>query len=175
MINKQGRKDEIFSADPEDKDGNYGAAACVALGTGTEMSKDQLVRFLVDDYLIIIFGFLMGIRVRGMQRNHAVRSKLDELEVNYRCTYEELSNRDYSIIKSVLIDNSTTLKKYIEMSEEDIDPIMAPKVSAMLIAPIKKDASLFFKIALIILWIRSFIGPLILFLNLNFKWYFEKF
>ena len=110
-----------------------------------------------------------------MQRNHAVRSKLDELEVNYRCTYEELSNRDYSIIKSVLIDNSTTLKKYIEMSEEDIDPIIAPKVSAMLIAPIRKDASLFFKIALIILWISSFIVPLILFFNLDFKWYFEKF
>ena len=134
-----------------------------------------VVGFLVDDYLIIIFGFLMGIRVRGMQRNHAVRSKLDELAVNYRCTYEELSNRDYSIIKSVLIDNSTTLKKYIEMSEEDIDPIIEPKVSAMLIAPIKKDASLFFKIALIILWISSFIGPLILFLNLDFSWYFEKF
>ena len=134
-----------------------------------------VVGFLVDDNLIIIFGFLMGIRVRGMQRNHAVRSKLDELEVNYRCTYEELSNRDYSIIKSVLIDNSTTLKKYIEMSEEDIDPIIAPKVSAMLIAPIKKDASLFFKIALIILWISSFIVPLILFFNLDFKWYFEKF
>ena len=134
-----------------------------------------VVGFLVGDYLIIIFGFIMGIRVRGMQRNHVVRSKLDDLEVNYRCTYEELSNRDYSLIKSVLIDNSTTLKKYIEMSEEDIDPIIAPKVSAMLIAPIKKDASLFFKIALIILWISSFIGPLILFLNLDFSWYFEKF
>ena len=134
-----------------------------------------VVGFLVGDYLIIIFGFIMGIRVRGMQRNHVVRSKLDDLEVNYQCTYEELSNRDYSLIKSVLIDNSTTLKKYIEMSDEDIDPIIAPKVSAMLIAPIKKDASLFFKIALIILWISSFIGPLILFLNLDFSWYFEKF
>ena len=134
-----------------------------------------VVGFLVDDYLIIIFGFIMGIRVRGMQRNHAVRSKLDELEVNYQCTYEELSNRDYSIIKSVLIDNSPTLKKYMEMSDQDIDPIVASKVSAMLIAPIKKDASLFFKIALIFLWIGSFIGPLILFYNLNFEWYFEKF
>ena len=133
------------------------------------------VGFLVGDYLIIIFGFIMGIRVRGMQRNYVVRSKLDDLEVNYRCTYEELSNRDYSLIKSVLIDNSTTLKKYIDMSDEDIDPIIAPKVSAMLIAPIKKDASLFFKIVLIFLWIGSFIGPLILFFNLNFKWYFEKF
>ena len=123
-----------------------------------------VVGFLVGDPLIIIFGFIMGIRVRGMQRNHVVRSKLDDLEVNYQCTYEELSNRDYSLIKSVLIDNSTTLKKYIEMSEEDIDPIMAPKVSAMLIAPIKKDASLFFKIALIILWFISFIVPFIIYL-----------
>ena len=134
-----------------------------------------VVGFLVGDYLIIIFGFIMGIRVRGMQRNHVVRSKLDDLEVNYRCTYEELSNRDYSLIKSVLIDNSTTLKKYIEMSDEDIDPIIAPKVSAMLIAPIKKDASLFFKIALIFLWIISFIVPFIIYLSYDissFNWVF---
>jgi Zn-dependent protease len=133
------------------------------------------VGFLVGDYLIIIFGFIMGIRVRGMQRNHVVRSKLDDLEVNYRCTYEELSNRDYSLIKSVLIDNSTTLKKYIEMSDEDIDPIIAPKVSAMLIAPIKKDASLFFKIILIFLWIISFIVPFIIYLSYDissFNWVF---
>ena len=134
-----------------------------------------VVGFLVGDYLIIIFGFIMGIRVRGMQRIHVVRSKLDDLEVNYRCTYEELSNRDYSLIKSVLIDNSTTLKKYIEMSDEDIDPIIAPKVSAMLIAPIKKDASLFFKIALIFLWIISFIVPFIIYLSYDistFNWVF---
>ncbi len=134
-----------------------------------------VVGFLVGDYLIIIFGFIMGIRVRGMQRNHVVRSKLDDLEVNYRCTYEELSNRDYSLIKSVLIDNSSTLKKYIEMSDEDIDPIIAPKVSAMLIAPIKKDASLFFKIALIFLWIISFIVPFIIYLSYyisTFNWVF---
>jgi stage IV sporulation protein FB len=133
------------------------------------------VGFLVGDYLVIVFGFIMGIRVRGMQRNHVVRSKLDDLEVNYRCTYEELSNRDYSLIKSVLIDNSTTLKKYIEMSDEDIDPIIAPKVSAMLIAPIKKDASLFFKIALIFLWIISFIVPFIIYLSYDistFNWVF---
>jgi Zn-dependent protease len=134
-----------------------------------------VVGFLVGDYLIIIFGFIMGIRVRGMQRNHVVRSKLDDLEVNYRCTYEELSNRDYSLIKSVLIDNSTTLKKYIDMSDEDIDPIIAPKVSAMLIAPIKKDASLFFKIILIFLWIISFIVPFIIYLSYDissFNWVF---
>jgi hypothetical protein len=105
----------------------------------------------------------MGIRVRGMQNNHVLRSTLDDLEVNYLCTYEELSNRDYATIKNVLIERSAVLKKYMEFSNEDVNPLIASQVSSILIAPIKKDASLFFKITLIIFWFISFIAPIILY------------
>ncbi len=133
-----------------------------------------VIGWIIQDYLIIAFGFIMGIRVRGMQKNHVLRSTLDDLEVNYLCTYEELSNRDYATIKNVLIERSTALKKYMEFSDEDVNPMIASQVSAILIAPIKKDASLVFKITLLIFWIISFIAPIILLFSLDFKWYFDK-
>ena len=133
-----------------------------------------VIGWMIQDYLIIAFGFIMGIRVRGMQKNHVLRSTLDDLEVNYLCTYEELSNRDYATIKNVLIERSTALKKYMEFSDEDVNPMIASQVSAILIAPIKKDASLVFKITLLIFWIISFIAPIILLFSLDFKWYFDK-
>jgi Zn-dependent protease len=122
-----------------------------------------VIGWIIQDYLIIAFGFIMGIRVRGMQNNHVLRSTLDDLEVNYLCTYEELSNRDYATIKNVLIERSAVLKKYMEFSNEDVNPLIASQVSSILIAPIKKDASLFFKITLIIFWFISFIAPIILY------------
>jgi Zn-dependent protease len=129
------------------------------------------------NYLIIAFGFIMGIRVRGMQKNHVLRSTLDDLEVNYLCTYEELSNRDYATIKNVLIERSKALKKYMEFSDDDVNPMIASQVSAILIAPIKKDASLVFKITLLIIWFISFIVPIILYLTYDdsfFNWHFDK-
>jgi hypothetical protein len=122
-----------------------------------------VIGWIIQDYLIIAFGFIMGIRVRGMQKNHVLRSTLDDLEVNYLCTYDELSNRDYATIKNVLIERSAVLKKYMEFSNEDVNPLIASQVSSILIAPIKKDASLFFKITLIIFWFISFIAPIILY------------
>jgi len=133
-----------------------------------------VVGWVIKDYLVIVFGFIMGIRVRGMQKNHAIRSKLEDLDVNYLCTYEELTNRDYATIKNVLIDNSTTLKKYMEYSEEDSNPLIAGQVSAILISPISKDASLFFKVMIIFFWLFSLIAPIILLIFLDFSWYFDK-
>ena len=136
-----------------------------------------VIGWMIQDYLIIVFGFIMGIRVRGMQKNHVFRSTLDDLDVNYVCTYEELSNRDYATIKNVLIEKSKALKKYMEFSDEDVNPMIASQVSAILIAPIKKDASLFLKITLLIFWLISFIALIILYLTYDysfFSWYFDK-
>ena len=69
----------------------------------------------------------------------------------------------YATIKNVLIERSAVLKKYMEFSNEDVNPLIASQVSSILIAPIKKDASLFFKITLIIFWFISFIAPIILY------------
>ena len=133
-----------------------------------------VVGWVIQDYLVIVFGFIMGVRVRGMQKNYAIRSKLDDLDVNYLCTYDELTNRDYATIKNVLIDNSTTLKKYMEYSDEDSNPLIAGQVSAILISPISKDASLFFKVMIIFFWLFSLIAPIILLISLDFSWYFDK-
>ena len=93
-----------------------------------------------------------------------------------RAKYYQLKDLlgDYATIKNVLIERSAVLKKYMELSDDDVNPLIASQVSSILIAPIKKDASLFFKITLIIFWFISFIAPIILLFSLDFKWYFDK-
>jgi len=133
-----------------------------------------VVGLLLNDWLVIIFGFFMGIRVRGMQQNYQLRKELMELEVNYFSTYDELSNRDYAMIKELLMERNSTLRKYASITEEDISQFVASHVNGLLIAPIIKDASWSMKIILICFWVLAFIVPFILFLTLDFNWYFEN-
>lgn len=133
-----------------------------------------VVGLLLNDWLVIIFGFFMGIRVRGMQQNYQLRKELEELEVNYFSTYDELSNRDYAMIKGLLMERNKTLRKYASISEDDISQVIASHVNGLLIAPIIKDASWRMKIILICFWVFAFIVPFLLFLNLDFNWYFEN-
>jgi stage IV sporulation protein FB len=133
-----------------------------------------VVGFLMKDWLVAGFGFLMGIRVRAMQKNYQLRKELNELHVNYISTYEELSNRDYHMIKQVLIKDKPILAELDEFSMEEGNTILASHVSELLIAPIHKDLSWVGKISLFIAWILLFAIPIYLMLTLNFNWYFEK-
>lgn len=133
-----------------------------------------VVGFLMEDWLVAGFGFLMGIRVRAMQKNYQLRKELNELNVNYISTYEELSNRDYHMIKQVLIKDKPMLAELDEFSLEEGNTILASHVSELLIAPIHKDLGVVGKISLFISWILLFAIPIYLMLTLNFNWYFEK-
>ncbi|MFM7595298.1 MAG: hypothetical protein ACKO4Y_03870, partial [Flavobacteriales bacterium] len=133
-----------------------------------------VVGFLMKDWLVAGFGFLMGIRVRAMQKNYQLRKELYDLNVNYNTTYEELSNRDYYMIKQVLIKDKPILADLDELPMEKGNTILASHVSELLIPPIQKDLNWIGKITLFVSWILLFALPIYLMLTLNFNWYFEK-
>lgn len=133
-----------------------------------------VVGFLMKDWLVAGFGFLMGVRVRAMQKNYQLRKELYDLNVNYIATYEELSNRDYHMIKQVLIKDKPILADLDQFPMEEGNTILASHVSELLIPPIQKDLNWIGKITLFVSWILLFALPIYLMLTLNFNWYFEK-
>ena len=83
-------------------------------------------------------------------------------------------------IKHVLLKRSSTLRTYVDnVSEEEFNPILANQVNAVLVNPIKKDASLLFKLSIVFFWIMALITPLILLLVYlekimeYYDWYFK--
>ena len=132
-----------------------------------------ILGLLMKDWLVAGFGFLMGIRVRAMQKNYQLRKDLNELHVNYIVTYEELSNRDYHMIKQVLIKDKPVLAELDAYTEEG-NSNLAAHVSDLLIPPITQDLSLLAKVFLFLAWIVLFAVPIYLLLTLDFNWYFEK-
>jgi len=133
------------------------------------------IGFLIDSWLMIAFGFFMGIRVRGIQRNYLIRKELDVEKINYNTTYEDLSNRDYVLIKNILLEEIPSLKKYQELQGEVSEEVMASHVNSVLLAPVKLDASVTFKIFIVLSWLFLMFLPFLLlfFVNLDFDWYFE--
>jgi stage IV sporulation protein FB len=134
------------------------------------------IGLLINSWLMVIFGFIMSIKIRGIQRNHVIRKRLNDLKVNYVSTYEELPNKSYALIRNVVIEETPTLKKYLEISEDSNEEVLASHVNSVLIAPVKYDVSKMFKVMLVLFWIVSIILPFALLISdfLNFNWYFEN-
>lgn len=119
-----------------------------------------LVGFLIWSWVTMIFGFFMGVRVRGMQRNYQIRKLLDEQNINYISTYDDLSNRDYAIIKEIIVGETPSLKKFLALSDDPNDDVLASHVNSILLAPVKYDASFWFKFTIVALWIFLVFFPL---------------
>lgn len=128
-----------------------------------------------DSYVLIIFGFLMGFRVRAMQKKYQMHKDLVEEEVNYSTTYKLLSNKDYNKIKSVVLEHTPALRKFIDqVSADESGPVLASQVNNVLVTPMKLDAGIFFKMLLLFLWIGSFLAPFLLLYFVDLTWYLPK-
>ena len=136
-----------------------------------------LVGFLIWSWVTMIFGFFMGVRVRGMQRNYQIRNLLDEQNINYISTYDDLSNRDYAMIRDVIVAETPSLKKFLALSDDPNDDVLASHVNSVLLAPVKYDASFWLKFTIVVSWIILVFLPLFLLVfyrHIFLDWYFEK-
>lgn len=130
------------------------------------------IGFILNDWLVIGFGFLMGFRVRAMQENYKIRQNLEELEVNYHVTYDQLSNRDYHVIKELLVEHRPIAAQYAENLNEENEQLIVQLVDDLLIPPMIQDISFVGKCTVIVVWILGILLPAFLLLTLDLNWYF---
>ncbi|NVK63479.1 MAG: hypothetical protein HWE22_02785 [Flavobacteriales bacterium] len=115
------------------------------------------------NYIVIAFGFFMAFRVRALQKKYQMHKELLGEDVNYATTYKGLSNRDFSKIKEVVLQHTPALRKFIDqVSSEEADPVLASQVNNVLVTPIKRDTSIFFRFIVITFWLLSFLSPWLL-------------
>ena len=130
------------------------------------------IGFVLNDWLVIAFGFLMGFRVRAMQVNYKIRQSLEELDVNYHVTYDQLSNRDYHVIKETLIEFRPAAAQYAQHLTEENEQLMVRLVDELLIPPMQRDLGNWAKALVIIVWISGIVLPLYLLFTMDLNWYF---
>jgi membrane-associated protease RseP (regulator of RpoE activity) len=140
-----------------------------------------LIGFLLDDFFIMGFGFLMAFRVRGLQKHYHLRKRFREEQIKYTGVYEKLSNKDFHSIKAILLEEEPRLRELNEASDDGvIDQFMAREVDGVLKDEVVLDAGLFFKIVIVLFWLLLFFSPIFIYLfggnwlNEHYGWYFEN-
>jgi len=110
-----------------------------------------LVGFYFELYVLMAFGFLMGFKVRSIQKVDSIYTELDEQEINYKKTYASLTNREYWKIRSIFLDKNPKIKEMIADTDMlwENEKIITDQVNQILRVEMKKDASILFKIAVI--------------------------
>lgn len=126
------------------------------------------IGWYTEFWTLVVVGFLLGFRVRAIQKNYNIHKELDEENVNFKTTYKSLSNKDFSIIKKIVLDYTPALRTYMDqVNSETIDPIVADQVNNVLVSPLERNTTLFFRIMVILIWIASFALPIYMALVLN--------
>lgn len=121
------------------------------------------IGFFFDSYLVMIFGFLMGIQVRSRHRRYLVHKSLRDSQVEYTTTYEKLTDRTYHFIRKEVLEHTPGLRRFIENTDEsESAPIVAGEVNNILEPPQEKDASMFFIAFITLVWLASIIAPIFL-------------
>jgi stage IV sporulation protein FB len=131
--------------------------------------------FFADSWPLMLFGFLMSFRVRSIQKKYIIRKEFTRGNINYRVPYEDLSNKEYSMIRNIVLDYNPALKKYNELSGSSNDLLVAENVNSVLETPLIMDSSILFKIGVVFTWIICLCSPILLFVFFgeSLKWYFN--
>jgi stage IV sporulation protein FB len=134
------------------------------------------VGYFIESWILFAFGLLMSFKVRGFQRNYELRKYLDQLQLNYELNYEDLSDYDYHQLKNAILGRQPRLAQLVQIQGADAAELVAAHVNAVLLAPLKRDASTWFKAIIIVVWLLSILLPVYLLLGptYDFTWYFEK-
>jgi stage IV sporulation protein FB len=124
-----------------------------------------VIGYFLESWIMVGLGFFFGTRVRGMQKNIGIHDELNEIGVDYKTSYTNLSNKAFVDIKNVLLERSKIIRQYRDMvDEEEYNELMGQQVNAILQDPVEKDASFSLKFLLLFSWVLSFFVPIILFL-----------
>lgn len=135
--------------------------------------------FIMEVWVLMIFGFLMGVRVRNLQKNLQQRKELEEKNIVFESTYQDLSNEEYAALRSYVLENNTLLRKYITYSDNIDEAVIASHVQALLVAPVLYDVGILGKVLVISVWfLATILVPLLLFMLLaldyiSIDWYFK--
>ena len=122
------------------------------------------IGFYFEIYIILIFGFFMSLKVRGFQKSQRIQENLDKLNLNYKKSYQELSNKEYWTIRRIFLENNPKIKEIIpdDFSLWENEKLIVDQVQQILKVDIKKDLSRTQIVALFILFLATVLTPLLI-------------
>jgi hypothetical protein len=111
---------------------------------------------------LLIIAVLLLLRITNINFINRVRRKLDELEVDYACTYDDLTDAEYWQIRNVIITENRVLAKKYSTAEQSADEQTIIKyIESVLVPAYHDDLTAGNKIFYTLLWALAFTLPIL--------------
>lgn len=134
----------------------------------------------LSNWILIGFGFVLGIRVRSFQKLYQIRKTLKEEAVDYDKNYEDLSNKEYHKIRKVFLKYSPSANRIVNHAMADehmVEELISNEVNNILETPTSKDLNLKWKLVFISIWMLSIMLSVWILLSEinNLHWFIDAF
>lgn len=128
-------------------------------------------------YIIVVFGFLMALKVRSYQRSKRIHDNLDDIDLDYKKGYEELSDKEYWTMRRIFLENNPKLREIIPSDDTiwENENLIVEQINQLLRVRVKKDLNFIQKLGFILLTIGSIIFPVYMLISNPrlLDWYLE--
>jgi stage IV sporulation protein FB len=137
-----------------------------------------IVGFLFSYLPIVIFGLLMAIKVRSLQKSYEMHLVLDEQEIDYKKDYNSLSNGEYWKIRKVFLDKNPKLKEMIPdgFTVWENENLLMDRIKQILRIPVVQDLSFTGKLIVVGIILTAIVLPIYVILSngVLLEWYFNS-
>lgn len=115
--------------------------------------------------ILLIIPVMIGLELYNENKHQKIRDYLKQERINYHTDYAGLPDKDYWLIRDCLIFSFP--KKYIGITAgryeySVIEPVIVQQITSVLQVNLKPDLTIFKRLLVLILYIASFFGPILL-------------
>ncbi len=123
------------------------------------------IGYITSFWIVCLFGFLMVFKVKNIQKNIYIYKDLESEKINFRKTYQALTNKEYWKIRSVFLTHNPKIKDLVSSDDElwENESLLTDQINRILMLDVKKDTNIFLKIFIILIISLSVILPIYIF------------
>ena len=121
----------------------------------------------LDFWILVGFGFIMGLKVRSIQKNQKIYDDLNEIDFNYNQSYEDLSDREYWTLRRIFLDHNPKVKELIPNGLElwENERLIFQQVRTLLFNRVDLDLGIIGKVLVLIVFLLSLVAPVYIILQ----------
>lgn len=115
-----------------------------------------------QNWILFVIAVFLALKIYRLHGVIGIQRKLDRLDFDYACSYDDLTDEEYQVIRKVVIGSTPELKmKYDpELQEEDGEDLVK-KVESVLVPAYQHDLSSGQKTFFFLLWLAAIVLPLL--------------
>ncbi len=127
---------------------------------GLSIAASVVIGVFFNAYAFAFIAFFLILRIRNLTKVNAIRTHLMAIGVNYRKSFEELTNKEYWLARKVIINNTPVFQQINpnEYKVSKFEEQLITRVKSVLHIQPVADLSVLGKVFLMLVWATFLFG-----------------